>query len=88
MEEKEVLEEEGVNTLIMLEDDVEEEEDADVVEDWSLAWESSLNECLYLAHGLMGVTTVNLRYVSAWDIIFTTVSWLDHLVSLSWTPTR
>ena len=62
MEEKEVLEEEGVNTLIMLEDDVEEEEeDADVVEDWSLAWESSLNECLYLAHGLMGVTTVNLR---------------------------
>ena len=62
MEEKEVLEEEGVNTLIMLEDDVEEEEeDADVVEDWSLACESSLNECLYLAHGLMGVTTVNLR---------------------------
>ena len=41
MEENDVLEEEGVNTRMMLEDEAEEEEeeeeeDAEVVEDWSV----------------------------------------------------
>ena len=62
MEENDVLEEEGVNTRMMLEDEAEEgeeeeeeEEDAEVVEDWSVY------ECLYLAQGLTGVTRVSRR---------------------------
>lgn len=58
-EENEVLEDdEGVNTLIMLVDDAEDVDDD--TEDCSLL-DESLKLALYLAHGLMGDTTVSLR---------------------------